>query len=164
MARKPKKALTEKQRQFLKEFPKDLHATNAAIRAGYSAKTAAAAGCRLVKELQTYVKKLVKKTDDNALTTTTNSDVEHPSMNWNVSPISIPGRCLMITVARLRSPNSPMMSHQPLRAMSSSRNTKRGPRRHRLWVRPAVFCDTTIAGKPHLLRNSQAPLSHLSCA
>ncbi len=42
------KPLTEKQARFVAEYLIDLNATQAAIRAGYSEKTARAAGCRLL--------------------------------------------------------------------------------------------------------------------
>ena len=41
-----KKELTAKQRMFVKEYLIDLNATQAAIRAGYSEKTAAVIGCQ----------------------------------------------------------------------------------------------------------------------
>lgn len=43
-------ALTKKQKQFCEEYVKDLNATQACIRAGYSEKTAAAEGCKLCKK------------------------------------------------------------------------------------------------------------------
>lgn len=49
----PKTALTAMQKKFLREYPKDLNATQAAIRAGYSKKTANVMGTRLVKLLKT---------------------------------------------------------------------------------------------------------------
>lgn len=52
--------LTKRQAKFLIEFPKDLNATQAAIRAGYSKKTAAVKGCQLVKLLHDRVKVFVK--------------------------------------------------------------------------------------------------------
>ena len=42
------KTLTDKQRRFAEEYPKDLNATQAAIRAGYSEKTARQQGQRLL--------------------------------------------------------------------------------------------------------------------
>ena len=45
-------ALTPKQRMFVKEYLVDLNATQAAIRAGYSPKTAYSAGQRLLKEVE----------------------------------------------------------------------------------------------------------------
>src|SRR5215831_228039 len=65
--RKPLKTLTAKQQAFLCEFPKDLNATRAAIRAGYSRKTAEQQGCRLAKKLQTHVQSLVKVPQDEGL-------------------------------------------------------------------------------------------------
>lgn len=44
--------LTEKQRQFAAEYLKDFNATQAAIRAGYSARTAGPAAGRLLKKVQ----------------------------------------------------------------------------------------------------------------
>lgn len=56
MARQPKKTLTAKQRKFFLEFPKDMNATKAAIRAGYSKKVARVQGCKLVKMVRRYAK------------------------------------------------------------------------------------------------------------
>ncbi len=42
-------SLPEKQRLFAAEYPVDFNATQAAIRAGYSSKTAAVKGCQLLK-------------------------------------------------------------------------------------------------------------------
>jgi phage terminase small subunit len=44
------KRLTHKQRAFVTEYIQDCNATQAAIRAGYSARTAAALGCRLLSD------------------------------------------------------------------------------------------------------------------
>lgn len=44
--------LTPKQRRFVEEYLIDLNATQAAIRAGYSAKTAEVQGCRLLRNAQ----------------------------------------------------------------------------------------------------------------
>ena len=55
MARTPKKTLTEKQRKFLEEFPKDLNATQAAIRAGYKKHSAKVTGSKLVKMIRHHV-------------------------------------------------------------------------------------------------------------
>jgi phage terminase small subunit len=44
--------MTEKRRRFVDEYLKDLNATQAAIRAGFSAKTAGAAGARLLKDVR----------------------------------------------------------------------------------------------------------------
>jgi phage terminase small subunit len=43
-----REGLTPKQQMFIKEYLVDLNATQAAIRAGYSAKTAEVTGCRLL--------------------------------------------------------------------------------------------------------------------
>lgn len=45
------KTLTPKQERFIEEYPVDLNATQAAIRAGYSKKTAAQAGERLLRNV-----------------------------------------------------------------------------------------------------------------
>jgi phage terminase small subunit len=55
MAHTPKKILTEKQQRFLKEFPKDLNATRAAIRAGYKKHSAKVTGSKLVKMIRHHV-------------------------------------------------------------------------------------------------------------
>lgn len=60
MSRKPAKkaakvkpaALTPKQAQFVSEYLKDHNAKQAAIRAGYSARTAEQQGCRLLRNAQ----------------------------------------------------------------------------------------------------------------
>jgi phage terminase small subunit len=44
-------ALTDKQGMFCREYLIDLNATQAAIRAGYSEKTARASGCENLKNL-----------------------------------------------------------------------------------------------------------------
>lgn len=44
--------LTDKQRRFVEEYPIDSNATQAAIRAGYSEKTAYSAGQRLLKDVE----------------------------------------------------------------------------------------------------------------
>jgi phage terminase small subunit len=54
--RTPKKSLTAKQRKFFLEFPKDMNATQAAIRAGYSKKVARVQGCKLVKMVRRYAR------------------------------------------------------------------------------------------------------------
>lgn len=53
--------LTEKQKLFIKEYLIDLNATQAAIRAGYSKKTARSAGQRLLTnvDIQTGIKKAI---------------------------------------------------------------------------------------------------------
>lgn len=64
MARQPKKTLTDKQKKFFLEFPKDMNATKAAIRAGYSKKVARVQGCKLVKMVRQYAKKKDNTTDN----------------------------------------------------------------------------------------------------
>jgi phage terminase small subunit len=49
MAEKARSELTPKQQRFVAEYLIDLNATQAAIRAGYSAKTAEQQGCRLLR-------------------------------------------------------------------------------------------------------------------
>ena len=44
--------LTPKQRRFVEEYLVDLNATQAAIRAGYSKKTAEVQGCRLLSNVK----------------------------------------------------------------------------------------------------------------
>lgn len=51
--------MTPKQEAFVREYLIDLNATQAAIRAGYSAKTAEQAGCRLLRDVQVS-KRIVK--------------------------------------------------------------------------------------------------------
>ena len=55
--------LTPKQQLFVEEYLVDLNATQAAIRAGYSAKTAAAQGIRLLRNvnIQTAIQEAMKK-------------------------------------------------------------------------------------------------------
>lgn len=55
--------LTEKQKRFADEYMKDLNATQAAIRAGYSKKTADVQGARLLGNVKVfeYVRELQKK-------------------------------------------------------------------------------------------------------
>lgn len=48
----PEKKLTGKQARFVEEYPVDSNATQAAIRAGYSEKTAYSAGQRLLKDVE----------------------------------------------------------------------------------------------------------------
>lgn len=57
------KKLTDKQKRFCEEYLIDLNATQAAIRAGYSAKTAYSMGQRMLKkvEVQEYIFNLQKK-------------------------------------------------------------------------------------------------------
>lgn len=49
MARRGKKKLPDRRARFVREYVKDLNATQAAIRAGYAAKSAAAEGHRLLR-------------------------------------------------------------------------------------------------------------------
>ncbi len=58
-------ALRGKQKIFVHEYLKDLNATQAAIRAGYSAKTAGSIGDENLKNLK--FKKPLKKPKNNAL-------------------------------------------------------------------------------------------------
>ena len=55
-------ALNEKKNRFVEEYPVDLNATQAAIRAGYSKKTAYSIGQRLLKdvEIQEAIQKAMK--------------------------------------------------------------------------------------------------------
>lgn len=55
-------ALNAKQNRFVEEYPVDLNATQAAIRAGYSKKTAYSIGQRLLKdvEIQEAIQKAMK--------------------------------------------------------------------------------------------------------
>lgn len=52
--------MTDKQKVFAEEYLKDSNATQAAIRAGYSAKTAKVKGCELYNEpeIKDYIRKL----------------------------------------------------------------------------------------------------------
>jgi phage terminase small subunit len=54
--------LTARRKLFALEYLKDLNATQAAIRAGYSAKTARAAGCRLLTNV--YIQAEIQKAND----------------------------------------------------------------------------------------------------
>lgn len=55
--------LNDKQKQFCKEYLVDLNATQAAVRAGYSEKTAYSQGQRLLKKVETqgYIQELMQK-------------------------------------------------------------------------------------------------------
>lgn len=64
MIDKPKK-LNQKQRKFVKEYPKTLNATEAAKKAGYSKKTAKQQGSRLLTNAD--IKQTVKKEIDKTL-------------------------------------------------------------------------------------------------
>ncbi len=68
MARRPKKTLTAKQKKFFVEFPKDMNAKQAAIRAGYSPKVAKVQGCKLVKMVRQHAKKKDNQLDNQAVT------------------------------------------------------------------------------------------------
>lgn len=58
--------LTAKQQRFCDEYLIDLNATQAAIRAGYSLKTARAQGQRMLTnvDIQTYISELIKKREE----------------------------------------------------------------------------------------------------
>ena len=72
-AKKPKKkqGITEQQKLFVKEWLIDHNATQAAIRAGYSEKTAYSQGQRLLKnvEVQKYKEKLLKDLEKPTIAT-----------------------------------------------------------------------------------------------
>lgn len=57
-SKKGKDGFTDRERRFVAEFPKDLNATQAAIRAGYSKKTARQQGSRLLSkvDIQTAIR------------------------------------------------------------------------------------------------------------
>jgi phage terminase small subunit len=78
MAQRRKKVLTAKQRKFYKEFPKDMNATQAALRAGYSKKSAPIEGCKLLKDIRQHAKVEEAKVQANiqvpALTDQTKGD------------------------------------------------------------------------------------------
>jgi phage terminase small subunit len=65
--------LTDKQAQFVEEYLIDLNATQAAIRAGYSAKTAYSAGERLLRDVEIQ-KRLTKRAQDRAARTEITQD------------------------------------------------------------------------------------------
>ena len=52
VAKKKHKGLTDKQRLFTEEYPIDLNATQAAIRAGYSERTAGQSASRLLTKVK----------------------------------------------------------------------------------------------------------------
>jgi phage terminase small subunit len=58
--RRPLKTLTAKEQAFLQEFPKDQNATQAAIRAGYSKKTAQVQGAQLLKRLHEQLREQLR--------------------------------------------------------------------------------------------------------
>lgn len=53
--RRPLKVLTIRQQAFLHDFLKDLNATQASIRAGFSLKTAKVQGCQMLKMFQNHL-------------------------------------------------------------------------------------------------------------
>ena len=61
-------ALTEKQKRFADEYLTDLNATQAAIRAGYSEKTARSIGQRLLTkvDIQKYIQERLKERQERA--------------------------------------------------------------------------------------------------
>jgi phage terminase small subunit len=68
--RRALKTLTAKEQAFLQEFPKDQNATQAAIRAGYSKKTAHVQGAQRLKRLHEQLREQLR---DATLPTTTMS-------------------------------------------------------------------------------------------
>ena len=71
MAEKGQKQLSEKQRRFVREWLVDMNGTRAAIRAGYSEKSAANTASRLMKDpaVQAYRNELLKaKFDELGIT------------------------------------------------------------------------------------------------
>ncbi|MFV0519787.1 MAG: terminase small subunit [Lachnospirales bacterium] len=60
------KVITKKQKRFAEEYLVDCNATQAAIRSGYSSKTAYSSGSRILKNpvVQEYVKKQLDKLSD----------------------------------------------------------------------------------------------------
>lgn len=54
--------LTDKQKRFIEEYLVDLNATQAAIRAGYSAKTADVQGAQNLVKLKGFIQEEQKKT------------------------------------------------------------------------------------------------------
>lgn len=80
-------ALTEKQKRFCEEYIKDLNATQAAIRSGYSEKTAGSIGDENLKkpEIRDYLKELQKDV----------SDRNKISVDWVVNRLKdISDRCM----------------------------------------------------------------------
>jgi len=63
-----KRGLTARQKAFIQEYPIDLNATQAAIRAGYSVKTAKETGCLLLTKanIQEALQKALNKRADKA--------------------------------------------------------------------------------------------------
>lgn len=71
MAEKGKRQLSEKQRRFVREWLVDMNGTRAAVRAGYSEKSAANTASRLMKDpdVQAYRNELLKaKFDELGIT------------------------------------------------------------------------------------------------
>ena len=71
MAEKGQKQLSEKQRRFVREWLVDMNGTRAAVRAGYSEKSAANTASRLMKDpaVQAYRNELLKaKFDELGIT------------------------------------------------------------------------------------------------
>lgn len=71
MAEKEQKQLSEKQRRFVREWLVDMNGTRAAVRAGYSEKSAANTASRLMKDpaVQAYRNELLKaKFDELGIT------------------------------------------------------------------------------------------------
>lgn len=79
--RQPKKTLTPKQQKFLKEFPKDMNATKAAIRAGYSQKVARVQGCKLVKMVRQYAKKKDNTPDNKSAEKSLTTSPDAPAVS-----------------------------------------------------------------------------------
>lgn len=67
--RRPLKTLTAKEHAFLEEFPKDQNATQAAIRAGYSQRTAHVQGARVLKRLHEQIRLEVRGQENRPSTT-----------------------------------------------------------------------------------------------
>ena len=67
MAEDRKKAITDKQRRFVREWLVDMNGTRAAVRAGYSEKSAAQTASRLMKlpEVRAYRDALLKEEFDS---------------------------------------------------------------------------------------------------
>ena len=79
--------MTPKQARFVEEYLIDLNATQAAIRAGYSAKTAEQAGCRLLRDVQ--VSKAIREAQDARI------ERVEITQDWVLSRLaSVAERCL----------------------------------------------------------------------
>ena len=63
MAEKPEREISEKQKRFVREWLTDFNGTRAAVRAGYSEKSAAQTASRLMKDpaVQAYRNQLLKQ-------------------------------------------------------------------------------------------------------